>query len=341
MNLFSCNFENDYSGYVFISHVFISLTGEQFVGKVFGHEISGVIEEFGKDVNVRELDLKVGDKVVVWPWIGCRQCNACLAGYNNECIDNVGGLKDIGEGENPGGFGSHVAVPEVRFVLKVPESIPMDIASLLPCSGSTSYRVLKTSIDALDHAYNINHPTPSRLLIIGAGGLGLWAIKLARYVIKEVPVRILVADINQEKLDMALSSGADEGFLLDPKDDTVASVAMVTKSGKEKIAAAIDFVGMPQSASLALESLSNGGNAIVVGLHGGEIPVSLPSLVGRSVKLQGSRVCTKELLQECLALVAEHPMDYPLEHCVLKDINKAISRVKAGQVTGRIVINFT
>ena len=65
------------------------------MGLVLGHEICGVIDELGKAVE-GSTSLRVGDVVIVYPWKGCRQCEACTAGNCNICENNLGGTTDMG-----------------------------------------------------------------------------------------------------------------------------------------------------------------------------------------------------------------------------------------------------
>ena len=69
--------------------------GDAFEGIVLGHEICGVIAEIGKAAE-GSTSMRVGDKVIVYPWKACRQCEACTQGHCNLCEDDVCGTSEIG-----------------------------------------------------------------------------------------------------------------------------------------------------------------------------------------------------------------------------------------------------
>ncbi|MFB3113519.1 MAG: alcohol dehydrogenase catalytic domain-containing protein, partial [Nitrosopumilaceae archaeon] len=129
-----------------------------------GHEIAGTVSEVGNDVK----DVSVGDDVLVYPWIGEGECPACKAGNENLCD----APKSIGLFQD-GGYAENVKVPHYKYLAKI-SGLDLDAATSLACSGLTAYNAVKKA----------NANSPEYLVIIGAGGLGLIAIQLAKAITK-------------------------------------------------------------------------------------------------------------------------------------------------------------
>ena len=125
-----------------------------------GHEIAGTVESAGP-----EADAKVGDKVAVYPWIGCGQCPACKFGDENICASprHLGITVD-------GGYATHVLVPHPRYLIDY-APLSASYAGALMCSGLTAYAALKRLADRAGRA---------PLLLVGLGGVGLMGLALTR-----------------------------------------------------------------------------------------------------------------------------------------------------------------
>ncbi|ELR13429.1 alcohol dehydrogenase GroESlike domain containing protein [Acanthamoeba castellanii str. Neff] len=156
-----------------------------------GHEVSGTVQAVGKDVET----LRVGTRVVVFPWIGCGQCSRCKQGHDNFC-DGV--TREIGFSLG-GGYAESVMVPHERYVVPLPSGLDLETACLLPCSGLTAYSAIKKTKTGPNDF----------LVIIGMGGVGLMALKLARVRLLST---IICLDIDDTKLNMARAEGAHYTF---------------------------------------------------------------------------------------------------------------------------------
>ena len=148
-----------------------------------GHEIAGFIEEFGCRSKPEEFGLEVGDFVLLYPWVGCGQCEVCLRGCTNECTNNPKMVNNYGfSPSNAGGYSSHILAHKLHILVKVPDTIPKDVAAMLPGSGLTAYTSLKKAAQFLKEGYSRNKR--AMLLVPGSGGFGLWCIQLANLVFK-------------------------------------------------------------------------------------------------------------------------------------------------------------
>ena len=309
-----------------------------------GHEISGHIEEFGSNVKAHETNLKIGDYVVVFPWVGCDNCNACLSGNSNICDNNHGGCGDFGQGhDHPGGYSTHIIAHRLDILLKVPKNIPKELACMLPCSAATAYSSLKKTKSFLDQGLLMNGK--AQLLVAGAGGLGLWCIQLAKLMFSGTPIAIRVADIHENKLQNALQYGADSKILWKSKHETneeyVLDVQKTGDNGQLQFDAAVDFVGSKSTFLLAYKNLRRGGIIVSVGLFGGNVDISLIEIVAKNVSIQGNRVFGLPLLSEFLKFLDGKEIKYPTpEFFKLQDINDVLRNLRKSNIEGRAILSF-
>src|ERR1700752_4127756 len=213
-----------------------------------GHEIAGVVEEVGPEVD-KSL---VGTKKAVFPWIGCGQCRDCLNGDENLCVKQ----RFLGVAID-GGFASHVLVPDAKYLLDY-DPLPVNQAATLMCSGVTAYGALKRLVD---------RPRQRNLLLIGLGGVGMMGPAFAKAMFQQ---KIWVADLSLAARETALKNGAD--FAYDPSEaDVVKRIIKEAEGGFDEI---VDFAGNEKSMAFAVAVLARGGKIVVSGLMGGNF--SLP-----------------------------------------------------------------
>src|SRR5271169_1847041 len=246
--------------------------------RILGHEIVGVVEDIGPEAT----DVRIGDRRAVYAWGGCGQCAQCRAERENLCAKprNLSIHRD-------GGFSNYVLVDHPRYLVEY-EPLPAPFAATLGCSGLTAFSALKKAapVDA-------EHP----LLIIGAGGLGLAAVSLCHALYGIGPI---VADVDTTKRQAALEAGASA--VIDPADPDARKSLLAETGG---IFSAIDFVGAEMSATFGLSLLRKGGRLFVVGLFGGSLAISLPTLPIRGVSIIGVFTGTLPELRELMALARE------------------------------------
>ncbi len=291
----------------------IDIAGRFALPHTLGHEIVGDVAAVGPDGG----RLAVGGRRLVHPWIGCGQCEDCLDGDENLCPKP----RFLGT-HRAGGYSEYVTVPHPRYLLDA-AAIPETEACIYACSGVTSYAALK-KVMPLDKR--------RRLLIIGAGGLGLMALSVARAMCDN---ELIVADIDPQKLEVAREAGADA--VIDAGGDTAASEVREIAGGG--VAAAIDFVGAPATARLGLDSLRRGGTLVLVGLFGGSLNLALALVPMRARRIVGSFVGTLEETREMLALVRDGRISPPpIEARPLDQASSALEALRAGKVLGRIVL---
>ncbi|MFO1190130.1 MAG: alcohol dehydrogenase [Alphaproteobacteria bacterium] len=276
-----------------------------------GHEILGEVAAVGPDAK----GVKIGDKRLVFPWIGCGTCAVCAKGDEHLC------LKPQALGVNrDGGYASHVLVPHYRYLLAY-DGLDADLAATYACSGLTAYSALK-KVGRLGAGES--------LLIIGAGGVGLAGVRFARAVTGVAP---LVADSDPGKEAAARAAGAADFVRAD--DQAAKSIFKLTGG----VSAAIDFVGAESTARLGDRALRKGGKLVIVGLFGGALTVPLPLIPIRAITIQGSYVGSLAELAELLVLARSgisQPM--PITQRSLDQAGQSLADLRDGRITGRVVL---
>jgi propanol-preferring alcohol dehydrogenase len=279
-----------------------------------GHENVGEVVAVGPDAK----GVKVGDRRLADPWIGCGTCAACARGDDFLCraMRSLGVFSD-------GGYSDYLMVPHPRYLFDIGD-LPAERAAPLACSGITTYSALKkvTTI--------ASEPT----VIIGAGGLGLMCLGLHR---KLGGHSAIVVDIDDAKLDVAKRAGA-KATVNATAPDAVQQIMKLTNEGAGAWAV-IDLVGSSQSARLGYDSLIKGGKYIIVGLFGGDLTVSLPPIPMRALTIQGSYLGSLAEMAELMDLVRRTGIpSVPVTTRPLDEVNAAMDQLRAGKIVGRVVL---
>ena len=281
-----------------------------------GHEIAGEVAALGP----RAAGVAVGDKVVVYPWIGCGECAVCKKGDELLCLNP----RTLGA-RRAGGYGTHVIVPHGRYLLPH-QGVPQALAATYTCSGITALSALKKTRGQVG--------TDDHLVIIGAGGVGGSAVQIAPVA---VAGKVVVADIDAQKRAHARQMGA-VATVDNTAPDAVKEVMAVTGGGA---AAAIDFVGSPATMAFGVDILRKGGKLVMVGLYGGAHPISTVLFPFKMMTIEGSYVGTLEDLRELLVLgeAGEVP-PIPIETRPAAEASAALADLKSGgKVRGRVVLH--
>jgi len=277
-----------------------------------GHEPFGTVVAAGPDAG----DVPMGADRLVCPWIGCGVCARCREGMDNYCMNP----RNIGV-QRPGGYADHLLVPHAKYLVDA-SGVDPAWAATLSCSGLTTY----SAVSKLKPI-----PEDEWVAVMGAGGLGLMAIEMLRALGHQ---RIVSVDIDAAKLEAARAAGAAATV-----DGRAADAAKRLKdSTGGALYGAVDLVGATSTASLALGALRKGGKLILVGLFGGEIPLSLVSVVQRALTIQASYVGTVPELKEVVALARGGKLKrIPIEKRPLADVSHTLEQLKAGTIIGRVV----
>jgi len=274
-----------------------------------GHEIYGEIVATGATGG------GMGRRGVVFPWIGCGVCATCLAGDEHLCPTNrFLGLR------TPGGYGDYVSLPHERYLMDTGSLDPSQAAALA-CAGITAYSALRKA-----------DRVAGWLGVIGAGGIGLTAIALARATGRE---QVVAFEPNAARREAALQAGATHA--VDPGDG--AAVAAVASTLGGPAAAMLDFVGRPETYALGTDGIRRGGVYVIVGLFGGETTMVLPIFALRAITVTGSAVGSFTEMQELVRLARSGALpELPMRERALGEADQALDELEAGRVIGRVVL---
>lgn len=286
--------------------------------QVFGHEIVGVVTEIGAGVTRHQ----VGDRVGVGCMVNsCRECVNCLAGMENYCLEgNTGTYTSVDRDGTitQGGYSSHIVVVE-DFVLRVPEAIDYAAAAPLLCAGITTYSPLR----------HWNAGPGKKVAVVGMGGLGHMAVKMAHAMGAEVTV----LSQSLSKQDDGLRFGAEHYYATSDATtfDTLAnSFDLIINT----VSAAIDI-----NAYLGLLALD--GTLVSVGAPAQPLPVQVFTLFGNRRSFAGSGIGSIRETQEMLDFCAENGIAPEIELISADYINEAWERVVRSDVRYRFVIDAT
>lgn len=290
--------------------------GEAIFPMVPGHEIAGVVSEVGSEVT----RYAVGDRVGVGCFVdSCRECEYCLAGEEQFCLKgNVATYNGRYYDGAPtyGGYSTQTVVDE-RYVLRVPESIPLDAAAPLLCAGITTYSPLR------HHGAGPG----KQVAVIGLGGLGHMAVKIAAAMGAEVTV----LSRTRSKEEDGLAFGADH------------YVATGEDGALKRLRNTFDLIINTVSADLDLDAylrtLRVDGALVYVGAPSERQDFAVFSLIGGRRSVAGSNIGGIRETQEVLDFCGEHGLAATVETIGADDVTAAYDRVVEGGVRYRYVID--
>ena len=281
-----------------------------------GHEIAGVVAEVGAGVTA----YAPGDRVGVGCMVdSCRECENCAKGEEQYCLPGntrTYGVVDRDGTPTYGGYSDHVVVDE-DFVLRIPDGLELDVAAPLLCAGITTYSPLR----------HWGAGPGKRVAVVGLGGLGHMAVKLA----KAMGAEVTVLSQSLRKKEDGLGLGAD-GYYATSDDATF-----------DELAGRFDLIINTVSARLEigrfLGLLKTDGALVNVGAPPEPLPVPVFSLLLQRRSFAGSAIGSIRETQEMLDFCAEHGIAAEIERISADQINDAWQRVLDSDVRYRFVID--
>jgi uncharacterized zinc-type alcohol dehydrogenase-like protein len=281
-----------------------------------GHEIAGVVAEVGSDVT----KFAVGDRVGVGCMVNsCRECENCEKGLEQFCLNGntlTYGSTDRDGTTTQGGYSSDVVVDE-DFVLRIPDGIELDRAAPLLCAGITTYSPL--------HHWKAG--PGSQVAVVGLGGLGHMAVKIANAMGAEVTVVSQTLSKEEDGKRMGAShyfATSDEGTF----DELAGRFDLIINT----VSAHLDinrFIGM----------LKTDGTLVNVGAPPEPLEVGVFGLLMQRRTFAGSNIGGIAETQQMLDFCAEHDIAPEIEVIGAESINEAWERVLKSDVRYRFVID--
>ena len=291
--------------------------GHSLYPMVPGHEIVGIAAQTGAQVK----KFKPGDKVGVGCLVeSCRECSECQEGYQQYCghpVFTYNSKEKDGKTLTQGGYSTRIVVNE-DFVLRLPENLPMDATAPLLCAGITTYSPLR----------HWKAGPGKKVGVIGLGGLGHMAVKIAHAMGAEVSV-----------LSRSRKKEADARRL-----GAASYYAMGEEGAFGKLAGTFDLILCTVSAGVDwnqyLKTLKRDGTMVVLGVPPEAQAVKAEGLIFGRHSLSGSLIGGIQETQEMLDFCGNHGIVSEIEIIPIQKVNEAYERVIRGDVKFRFVIDL-
>lgn len=281
---------------------------------ILGHEVAGWVDALGPDADLR---VAIGDAVLVYGGWGCGACRECISGAEQRCPT----------GRSPGfqadgGYAELMLVPHARHLVPLGSLDPVQAAPLAD-AGLTAYRAVRRAEPWLK--------PDARVLVVGCGGLGQFAVQFLR-LLPEAGHELVVAAAERSaaRLERATELGADHA-LLDP--DAAAVLAALDAPAT----IVFDFVGSDATLALAAAVVAPDGLVMLVGEGGGEMPFGFERHAVEAWLTTTAWGSITEL-REVVSMAQDGRLRLEVEVMDLADVSAAHDRVRAGAVSGRLVL---
>jgi S-(hydroxymethyl)glutathione dehydrogenase/alcohol dehydrogenase len=305
---------------------------------VAGHEAAGVVEQVGSEVRT----VRPGDHVVTCLSAFCGHCEYCVTGRMALCLgaetrrgaSEAPRLTRTGDGAvvhqmlNLSAFAEMMLIHEHACVA-IDRDMPLDRAAVIGCAVTTGAGTV----------FNSCKVTPGETVaVVGCGGVGLATINAAKIA---GAGRIIAADPIAEKRDLAVRLGATDTIDA-AAPDAASQIVELSRGGVDH---AIEAVGRPQSAALAVASLRRGGTATILGM----MPLA------ERVSLSAMDLLSGKKLQGAIMGMNRFPVDLPrlvdfymrglldldtiiAERIPLDAINAGFEKMKAGHSARSVIV---
>jgi propanol-preferring alcohol dehydrogenase len=250
------------------------------VPRIIGHEIAGIVDEVGPEVEGWET----GDRVYVYMYLTCGRCEACRWGHDPLCR----AMRGMVGSAIDGGFAEYTVVPASNL-----GRIPEGVADLDAC---VAVDAIATPWHALDSVARLR--ATDTLVVIGAGGgVGIHAVQVGRM----MGARVLAVDLTPEKASLALEHGASD--VIDGAGDVRVAIADLTEGRGADVV--LDYVASSHTLSAAFEALAPDGRLVVQGVNppGDELRLEPRAFIHRQVSIGGSRYASRREVAETMELV--------------------------------------
>lgn len=304
-----------------ICHSDIHQARNEWGGSLFpmvpGHEIVGTVTQVGSAVKT----FKVGERAGVGCFVNsCRTCGPCREGSEQYC--EAGMLftysgRDKNDQVTQGGYSTQIVVDQ-NYVLRIPNTLSATGAAPLLCAGITTYSPLRHWGVGKYH----------KLAVVGLGGLGHMALKIA----KTMGTEVTVLSTSERKRQDAMRLGATD-FALTSQPEMFSRL-------QRHFDFIIDTVSAPHDYNAYINLLKTDGTMILVGAPDKPTPLEPFPLIMHRRRIAGSVIGGIRETQEMLDFCAEHRIESDVEVIPIQQVNEAYERVMKGDVRFRFVIDL-
>ena len=307
--------------YCGICHSDIHQARNEWGGSIYpmvpGHEIVGRVSKVGSKVT----EFKVGDIAGVGCFVdSCRTCPSCIDSEQQYCegkmVSTYNAVEKDGKTPTFGGYSNQIVVDE-DYSLKISPKLPLDKVAPLLCAGITTYSPLR----------HWGVERGNRVGVVGLGGLGHMAVKLAA----SMGAEVTVLSHSPQKENDARRLGAHH-FIATPKTD-------ITKVLANHFDLILDTVSAPHDLNTYLNTVKKDGTMVLLGVPPESTQIASFPLILKRRSLAGSLIGGIKETQEMLDYCAEKNIVSDVEVIAAKDINNAYERTLKGDVRYRFVID--
>ncbi|XP_076471918.1 alcohol dehydrogenase-like isoform X2 [Babylonia areolata] len=285
-----------------------------------GMEVAGTIHQVGD--SLPNCNFTPGDKVILFP---------------DEQLSNSG-------------YSEYLPVPDTRQVMQVPDDLPLEVAAMLPGGALTAYAALTTAKPHVEKLQQVKSCV--NVLVVGAGGLGLWTIRLAQLVMDSLSsgVRLYVADSSIDKLLTAQDHGCHDIIHWNEEDHEEYIVERTLDTCRGGVDIIIDFVSSPRTMQRSLKVLNRSlslylttqeGMVQVGGSSMTEVNISLNALAAKQQSIVGIPKGNMNQLRDLIGLVVEGKLSPPCYAVFpIEDLSQVFDDLCECRITGRAIFRL-
>ncbi|GAB1608119.1 uncharacterized protein LOC115224228 [Argonauta hians] len=277
-----------------------------------GYEISGIIYEVCNSLPNRNLN--PGDRIILYP--------------DEEIADS--------------GYAEFLPISDVSKIYQLPSNMSLAVAAMLPGGGLTGYSAV---LKAQPHIERLAATKPIvNVLVVGAGGLGLWTLRMAEYLLGEhnTNVRVFVADSNIDRLLTAQDHGCYDIIHWNEEDHEEYICERTMETCRGGVDVIIDFVSSRRTMNRSLQVLNNDGLIIVGGSSVTEMSINLNVLSAKQQSISSIPKGSPEQLAELVQYVSSGRVSPP-SYAVfpVEDANQVFEDLSLARITGRAILRLT
>ncbi|KAI5468141.1 chaperonin 10-like protein [Mariannaea sp. PMI_226] len=287
---------------------------------IVGHEGVGTVVKLGPDVAKSMLGERVGVK---WLYSACGQCSICVRHQPNNCS------RQLNTGRNVPGTLQQYVVADARYVTKIPDNLPSEVAAPLLCAGLTMAGAISKLEDHLSKG--------DWVVISGSGGgLGHIGVQIANNLNE---YRVIAIDSGPSKRDLSLKSGA-EYFIDFVHEDIEQRVKEIT--GGEGAHAVLVVSGSEDAFKISPRLVRNMGTIITIGLPPNDFNIPIPASLcsARALTIRGVSTGTEEEMETLLKHAALGKVSPAIQILPFNDISSVFQRLQRDEITGRVVVRI-
>lgn len=253
--------------------------------RVLGHEISGVLAAEPANKILLPGNIRVGDPVIVEPYINCRTCHMCRAGRPNACLE----LKVLGVHVD-GGMTERIAVRADKL-RRVPEGLSLRDAAMAEPLGIGFHAVRRGQI-----------ARGQKVLVIGAGTIGRAVMAGA----KQAGATVAISELIARRIEVATRCGAD--LTLDATDPAKMQQALAEWTNGKEPDVVVEAAGTPETVQQCFALVRPGGTVVLVGMTNLPVTLATKPIMAKELNVYASRNSTG-VLEELLAALAARTID--------------------------------